>query len=101
MSLVGAGAGLVLLFIIGCVIYCCCCRGKAKRRKQYESRERDDKRKRQDMKERQDARKSDRKTKNDAIRKKYGKLISLSNHHVHDLALHLRAVQRQQRRGAG
>ncbi|XP_068693791.1 pituitary tumor-transforming gene 1 protein-interacting protein-like [Montipora foliosa] len=62
----------VLLVVLGCCIYCLCCRNRC--RKSFRKDDREVQRRREEIKQRYAERRAERKMKTDAIRQKYGLL---------------------------
>ena len=64
----------VVLVIIGCGVYCLCCRKR--KQKSYEREDRKMQRRREEIKQRHAERRAERKIRTDAIRQKYGLLAN-------------------------
>ena len=64
----------VVLVIIGCGVYCLCCRKR--KQKSYEREDRKMQRRREEIKQRHAERRAERKMRTDAIRQKYGLLAN-------------------------
>ena len=64
----------VVLVIIGCGVYCLCCRNR--KRKSYEREDRKMQRRREEIKQRHAERRAERKVRTDAMRQKYGLLAN-------------------------
>ena len=64
----------VVLVIIGCCVYCLCCRKR--KQKSYEREDRKMQRRREEIKQRHAERRAERKMRTDAIRQKYGLLAN-------------------------
>lgn len=69
---VGIAAGLVILFVTGCTIWCCCCRGRKARAKKMKKQEDEYQAQRDAISDKHEAGRADRQEKTDAIRMKYG-----------------------------
>ena len=64
----------VVLVIIGCCVYCLCCRNR--RQVRYEREDRKMQRRREEAQRRNAERRAERKIRTDAIRQKYGLLTN-------------------------
>lgn len=69
---VGIAAGLVILFVTGCTIWCCCCRGRKARARKMQQQEDEYQAQRDAIADKHEASRSERQEKHDAIRMKYG-----------------------------
>ncbi|KAL5263575.1 hypothetical protein ACHWQZ_G008820 [Mnemiopsis leidyi] len=69
---IAVGAGLIVIFFIGCTIWCCYCRGRKARARKMQQQEDEYQSQRDAIADKHQASRSEREEKHDAIRMKYG-----------------------------